>query len=446
MPQIKSSFILNSSQPNFERDRYANLSEMKNVDSSSIDNGHIVYCEETKKHYIFRDDYDMDGKTGRFRELLLQDVQVVDNKSDLSGNNQYLLNQLPVGKLVYCKEDTQIYYKYEENGRKGFKLLIDLQSSNYISTSSPEWSLIEQSVTELQNAGMLVFETVWDMKNITNVDIYKPGQLAYCKENNQHYYLPDDLQYEEFFGYFRTVCDESDRYPKIVQPYSYISIEKQNYDNGWRWIERDDEVILLINEDKANDAKQNFNKYIKVDINRGTIDYTDYPYWDDNNRRYAYIGTDELIETLIPDVSFNLGDNSRQLSSKPSGFIPIIKDIDGIEIEEISWGSKDLISNSVTINVTRPWKATTESGTPSDQPLIPWEDIMNGEAILIPTCQGSQKIVIPEGREARNAKIYINILGEWYDETHEWSRSGQTFTYKTNEYGQRGNVKIKVIF
>ena len=445
MPQIKSSFILNSRQPNFERDRYSTLNEMKNVDPLSIDDGHISYCEETKKHYIFRKDNAVDGITGRFRELLLQDVQVVENKSELSGNNQYLLNQLPVGKLVYCKEDTQIYYKYEKNGTKGFKLLIDLQSSNYISTTSQEWLEVAGNITDLKNAGMLVFNTVNDMSNVQDISNYKAGQLAYCKENNHHYYLPNDPSKSGFFGFFRTVCDESDRYPKITQPYSHIHIEKKDYEDGWEWIERNGEVILLINENKADEAKRNFNKYIKADIDRGTIDYEDYPYWNSMTRQYPYMGPNEIIEALIPDAYFNLGDNSRKLSSKPSGVVPVVKDIDGIEVPELSWGDEELISNNITINVTRPWKATTESGTPSEQPLIPWGDEMIGYATLIPTCQGSQKIVIPEGRNIQNVKIYVNALGEWYDETSEWSRNNANRTFTYNE-GQRGNVKIKVVF
>ena len=53
MPQVKSGFTLKSKSPNFERDCFKNLEEMRNVNVAHMDEGHICYCTDTKKHYIF---------------------------------------------------------------------------------------------------------------------------------------------------------------------------------------------------------------------------------------------------------------------------------------------------------------------------------------------------------------------------------------------------------
>ena len=39
--------------PNFERDQFATLSDMKAV-VDTIDEGHMSFCKETKKHYVFQ--------------------------------------------------------------------------------------------------------------------------------------------------------------------------------------------------------------------------------------------------------------------------------------------------------------------------------------------------------------------------------------------------------
>lgn len=54
MPRIGSNFIFDSKSPNFDRDSYSTLYDMECVDDRYIDNGHISYCEETGRHYIYK--------------------------------------------------------------------------------------------------------------------------------------------------------------------------------------------------------------------------------------------------------------------------------------------------------------------------------------------------------------------------------------------------------
>ena len=51
--QLHSNFELNSKLPNFTRDSFKTLTEMNRVDPQYMDEGHISYCEETDKHYVY---------------------------------------------------------------------------------------------------------------------------------------------------------------------------------------------------------------------------------------------------------------------------------------------------------------------------------------------------------------------------------------------------------
>lgn len=54
-------------QPNFSRDQYATLADMKAV--TSIDDGHISFCLEDKKTYQYISTNEVDATTGKWRLL-----------------------------------------------------------------------------------------------------------------------------------------------------------------------------------------------------------------------------------------------------------------------------------------------------------------------------------------------------------------------------------------
>lgn len=53
MPSIGESIVLNSTSPNFARDKVATKAELKSARSSRYDVGHIVYCSEDGHHYKY---------------------------------------------------------------------------------------------------------------------------------------------------------------------------------------------------------------------------------------------------------------------------------------------------------------------------------------------------------------------------------------------------------
>lgn len=69
MIQIIDNFEHRSKLPNFARDQFNTLEEMKNVRDEDIDEGHISYCISTDKHYKFNASNAIDQSTGKWREF-----------------------------------------------------------------------------------------------------------------------------------------------------------------------------------------------------------------------------------------------------------------------------------------------------------------------------------------------------------------------------------------
>ena len=53
MIQVADNFNYRGKKPNFDRDSFDTLQDMKNYSENSLDDGHISYCKETDKHYKF---------------------------------------------------------------------------------------------------------------------------------------------------------------------------------------------------------------------------------------------------------------------------------------------------------------------------------------------------------------------------------------------------------
>ena len=54
-------------KPNFERDQFKTLAEMKAFSEADIDEGHSSYCLEDGKRYTFKSSNSVDPTTGRWR-------------------------------------------------------------------------------------------------------------------------------------------------------------------------------------------------------------------------------------------------------------------------------------------------------------------------------------------------------------------------------------------
>lgn len=67
MPVFAANIDLQSREPNFKRDRFATLAEMKAYPETSVDDGHISFCKEDGQHYEFQSSNTVDTVTGRWR-------------------------------------------------------------------------------------------------------------------------------------------------------------------------------------------------------------------------------------------------------------------------------------------------------------------------------------------------------------------------------------------
>ena len=117
MPLITSNFTLNSKLSNFTRDSFDTLQDMRSIDPAHIDEGHISYCKENNKHYVFNSKNVWSEETGYFLPLITVStdnttpdnmatiVMVFDTLQDMLANNK-----IGLGQLAYCKETKNHYF------------------------------------------------------------------------------------------------------------------------------------------------------------------------------------------------------------------------------------------------------------------------------------------------------------------------------------------------
>lgn len=70
--------------PEYHRDSFDTLQDMKNYSENSLDDGHISYCKETNKHYKFNSNNQSDPTTGKWVE---QHEAVPADEEDITEQN-----------------------------------------------------------------------------------------------------------------------------------------------------------------------------------------------------------------------------------------------------------------------------------------------------------------------------------------------------------------------
>lgn len=103
---IGDNFSYNGKKPNFERDSFETLAILKAFPEANVDNGHIAYCKETNKHYIFNDSNSADPLTGKWRELESEFSNLIDS-SDLEAyltKDEAQSTYQPIGDYVLKSE------------------------------------------------------------------------------------------------------------------------------------------------------------------------------------------------------------------------------------------------------------------------------------------------------------------------------------------------------
>ena len=98
---VALTFGYEGTQPNFKRDQFATLADMKSV-VDTIDEGHVSYNLETKKHYVFRSTHELNEITGKWKELNAEAEQqftsdeVADLKARFVKKTQFNISEYEV--------------------------------------------------------------------------------------------------------------------------------------------------------------------------------------------------------------------------------------------------------------------------------------------------------------------------------------------------------------
>lgn len=145
---VALTFGYEGTQPNFKRDQYTTLAEMKAV-VDTIDEGHISYNLETKKHYVFRSTHEVNETTGKWEEL------------NAEAEQQFTAEEVQDLKDRFVKKTQFKIQNFEVNDAEGGT------EHNLVASITPEGAAVpgeQESVTILDKAGAEKILGVSDLK------------------------------------------------------------------------------------------------------------------------------------------------------------------------------------------------------------------------------------------------------------------------------------------
>lgn len=464
MPQIKANFVLNSKMPNFSRDSFKRLEDMRIVNTDHIDDGHISYCEETKKHYIFRSDLSHNTETGYWRELTFEDSVVFDSKEDMLNTPDADIKRIPAGKIALCKEDGKLYfnaYYLGENNKSNetgyWKILVDIEDNTYV-TDEELPGIINNAIGEYDfgTTGLVTYESVDKMKQVDpEVSKVAYGQLAFCEENEMHYYRGKSSN--DKYGYFKLLSVNKILKPTITNPSS--TMELVSYNLG---AYNDDNNAYVVQAGTTAPTTGNF----KLNINKGKVDYSGFP---DGRPSHDYVtgiisaeDPDEGIKTIlecsrngmvtdIPNVIETGSYEYRYNVYYNPAEDPLDSNFD--VCDELKWDRNRSIksTDSIVINGSKAWYASSKNQTDLVLQGVPfWKDNIVVTTTLVPTAQREQEIKIP--RVAKSIGVYNNISGKYdlEDLNNDWEMTQEgeyyIYRYKKEKGGEKGSRKIQVTY
>lgn len=321
MSQIIDSFIYRGKKPLDSRDAFETIQEMREFPEHSINEGHISYCKETKKHYIWSSsnvDYTStlyptlptQLLTGKWKEFSTS-APSFESIQDLV--QAEITQNVYEGQLSYCVETSQYYIWNSDNQRinnsffKDTEFFIYNGVSNILNTRQipskymlykwrPVNGFISNTIT-VEEA--LVLEKCSLLEDDVIFYIPETKSYWYWNINNRIQYVSKNEEIE---------CDVN----SIL--YNFAVFEEDNgYTNQisriMRWIGWDDDISGI--RDEVNEMSLN----IDSKITNVTSDLTEYK---DNTTRDLTRKINEL-QTLIenrinPDHDLDI--NTRPIDNK----------------------------------------------------------------------------------------------------------------------------------
>lgn len=189
MIQVADNFNYRGKKPNFDRDSFDTLQDMKNYSENSLDDGHISYCKETNKHYKFNSNNQSDPTTGKWVE---QHEAVPADEEDITEQN----GTLQLANKTYDKQSFsglgRVYLRKNIVGDKNVLTQAMINKANTIYVIQYDYDLKEASINIPENCVLQFDGGSLSNGNITlNNTIYRYGDNLYAinstivTENNQ---------------------------------------------------------------------------------------------------------------------------------------------------------------------------------------------------------------------------------------------------------------------
>lgn len=148
MIQVADNFNYRGKKPNFDRDSFDTLQDMKNYSENSLDDGHISYCKETNKHYKSNSNNQSDPTTGKWVE---QHEAVPADEEDITEQN----GTLQLANKTYDKQSFsglgRVYLRKNIVGDKNVLTQAMINKANTIYVIQYDYDLKEASINIPEN-------------------------------------------------------------------------------------------------------------------------------------------------------------------------------------------------------------------------------------------------------------------------------------------------------
>lgn len=149
MIQVADNFNYRGKKPNFDRDSFDTLQDMKNYSENSLDDGNISYCKETDKHYKFNSNNQSDPTTGKWVE---QHEAVPADEEDITEQN----GTLQLANKTYDKQSFsglgRVYLRKNIVGDKNVLTQAMINKANTIYVIQYDYDLKEASINIPENS------------------------------------------------------------------------------------------------------------------------------------------------------------------------------------------------------------------------------------------------------------------------------------------------------
>lgn len=270
MIQVADNFNYRGKKPNFDRDSFDTLQDMKNYSENSLDDGHISYCKETDKHYKFNSNNQSDPTTGKWVE---QHEAVPADEEDITEQN----GTLQLANKTYDKQSFsglgRVYLRKNIVGDKNVLTQAMINKANTIYVIQYDYDLKEASINipencvlqfdggSLSNGNITLNNTIVSQPKIDNNNVKIIGNMLNTdrdKINAIYYWIKNKnitFRHNLFYGTKGNI--------NSINAIRYMNclLDNLNLKNivaiyGWRCHQWDDKTISL--------AINNFSKLNKI--------------------------------------------------------------------------------------------------------------------------------------------------------------------------------------